>query len=243
MGLSRILSYFLLVLAYVVGCASLGLFGLFLWAGPHPIADLKLALPIALAFDALLSTGFFLQHSGMIRRSIRARFAAVIPDCYYSVVYAIASGVVLLLLAVLWQPSRLGVLSLDAPLRWLVRGAFLAAMAGMVWGFGSLRFFDPLGSAPLLAHLRGTPMPATPLTIRGPYRWVRHPIYAFFLLMVWASPDVTADRLLFNVLWTIWMVVGTRLEERDLAGEFGEPYKKYQRSVPMLVPSSLRPRL
>jgi len=132
----------------------LGLFGLFLWAGPHPIADLKLAPPIALAFDALLSTGFFLQHSGMIRRSIRARFAAVIPDCYYSVVYAIASGVVLLLLAVLWQPSRLDVLSLNAPLRWLVRGAFFAAMAGMIWAFGSLRFFDPIGSAPLLAHLR-----------------------------------------------------------------------------------------
>lgn len=243
MGPSRILSYFLLVLAYILGCTSLGWFGVFLWAGPRPIADLKLAPPIALTLDALLSILFFLQHSGMIRRSFRARFTAVILDCYYSVVYAIASGVVLLLVAVLWQPSHVGVLSLDAPLRWLVRGAFLAAMAGMVWGFGSLRFFDPIGSGPLLAQLRGTLVPATPLTIRGPYRWVRHPIYAFFLLMIWASPDVTADRLLFNVLWTIWMVVATWLEERDLAGEFGEPYTKYQRSVPMLVPWSLRPRL
>jgi protein-S-isoprenylcysteine O-methyltransferase Ste14 len=59
--------------------------------------------------------------------------------------------------------------------------------------------------------------------------------------MIWASPDVTADRLLFNILWSIWMVVATRLEERDLAAEFGEGYRRYQRSVPMLLPGSLRP--
>jgi protein-S-isoprenylcysteine O-methyltransferase Ste14 len=243
MRVSKILAYSLLVLAYVLGCASLGWFGLFLWTGPRPIRNLNLGTALALAFDTLLAIAFFWQHSGMIRQSFRARLAAVLPDYYYSAVYAIASGVVLLLLPAFWQPSRLGVLSLDGPLRWLLHSVFLTALAGMVWGFGSLRHFDPLGAGPLLAHLRGAPAPAMPLTIRGPYRWVRHPIYAFFLLMIWASPDVTADRLLFNVLWTIWMVVGTGLEERDLAAEFGDGYREYQRRVPMLVPWSLRPRV
>ena len=204
--------------------------------------NLNLATLTGLAFDALLAIAFFVQHSGMIRKSFRARLAAVLPDYYQPVVYGIASGAVLLLLPVLWQPSRLTVLALDGPVRWLARGVFLAAMAGMVWSFGSLKYFDPIGAGPLLAHLRGAPAPAVPFTIRGPYRWVRHPIYALFLLMIWASPDVTADRLLFNVLWTIWMVVGTVLEERDLAAEFGDGYRIYQRRVPMLVPWSLRPR-
>ena len=39
------------------------------------------------------------------------------------------------------------------------------------------------------------------------------------------------------------MVVGTRLEERDLAAEFGDGYRQYQRHVPMLVPGSLRPHV
>jgi protein-S-isoprenylcysteine O-methyltransferase Ste14 len=240
-GTSKIFGYFLLALSYVLGCASLGLFGLFLWAGPRPILNLNLASPTALAFDALLAIGFFVQHSGMIRKSFRARLAAALPDYYNPTVYAVASGAVLLLLALLWQPSRLGLLSLDGPLRWLARGIFLAAMAVMVWGFGSLKYFDPLGSRPLWAHLRGEPAPAMPLTIRGLYRWVRHPIYALFIVMIWASPDVTADRLLFNVLWSIWMVIATQLEERDLTAEFGDGYRRYQRSVPMLVPHSLRP--
>jgi hypothetical protein len=136
-GTSRILAYFLLVLAYALGCASLGLFGLFLWAGPHPVEDLGLAAPLALSFDALLAIAFFVQHSGMIRKSFRTRLSAVLPDYYQPVVYAIASGVVLLLLPVLWQPSRLTVLVLDGPLRWLARGVFLAAMAGILWSFGS----------------------------------------------------------------------------------------------------------
>lgn len=238
---SRVGAYILLVLAYTLGCISSGLFGLFLWRGPFPVTSLNLTIPQLMWFDALLAIAFFLQHSGMLRRSFRARLARVLPGYYQPVLYAILSGVVLSLLPLLWQRGP-DLLTLRGPLRWLVRGAFFAAMAGMVWGFGSLRHFDPLGAGPVLAHLRSRPAPATRLIIRGAYRWVRHPIYSSFLLMIWASPDVTADRLLFNLLWSVWMVVGTRLEERDLAADFGEAYREYQRSVPMLLPRSLRPR-
>ena len=62
----------------------------------------------------------------------------------------------------------------------------------------------------------------------------------FTLVIIWCSPDVTADRLLFNVLFTAWIVLGTLLEERDLAAEFGETYSDYQRKVPMLIPWKLR---
>jgi hypothetical protein len=243
MRVSKIRAYSLLAPAYVLGCASLGWFGFYLWGGPRPLRNLNLGTAQALGFDALLAIAFFVQHSGMIRKSLRARLSTVLPDYYYPAVYAIASGAALVLLPAFWQPSRLGVLSLDGPLRWLMRGVFLAAVAGMVWSFGSLRHFDPLGAGPLLARLRGAPAPAMPLTIRGPYRWVRHPIYALFLLLIWVSPEVTVDRLLFNVLWTIWMIVGTRLEERDLAAEFGDGYRNYQRRVPMLLPWTLRPRV
>ena len=75
-----------------------------------------------------------------------------------------------------------------------------------------------------------------PLAIRGPYRWVRHPLYSFVLLLIWSCPDLSVDRIMFNVLMTGWIVVGTYLEERDLVDEFGDDYQEYQRRVPMLVP-------
>jgi protein-S-isoprenylcysteine O-methyltransferase Ste14 len=54
--------------------------------------------------------------------------------------------------------------------------------------------------------------------------------------MIWSYPDLTADRLLFSVLFTVWIIVGTVLEERDLVADYGEVYRNYQRAVPMLVP-------
>ena len=65
---------------------------------------------------------------------------------------------------------------------------------------------------------------------------MRHPLYLAVIVLIWACPDMTADRLLFNVLWTAWIVVGTVLEEVDLIAELGDEYREYRRTVPMLIP-------
>jgi len=75
-----------------------------------------------------------------------------------------------------------------------------------------------------------------PFTVAGPYRWVRHPLYLFTILMIWSCPDLTRDRLLFNLLWTVWIVIGSYFEEIDLIVEFDDAYREYQKRVPMLVP-------
>ena len=49
------------------------------------------------------------------------------------------------------------------------------------------------------------------------------------------------DRLLHNMLWSTWIVIGARYEERDLVACFGDAYRSYRESVPMLIPTSLRP--
>jgi protein-S-isoprenylcysteine O-methyltransferase Ste14 len=74
------------------------------------------------------------------------------------------------------------------------------------------------------------------LIVAGPFRWVRHPQYLATLLMIWSSPDLTTDRLLFDVTWSVWMLVGMRLEERDLIEKYGDVYRDYRKRVPMLLP-------
>ena len=74
------------------------------------------------------------------------------------------------------------------------------------------------------------------LRMSGPYRYVRHPFYFCCLVLFWSCPNLTFDRLLYNVVWSIWLVVGTFLEERDLVMDFGDQYRDYQRKVPMLIP-------
>ena len=56
------------------------------------------------------------------------------------------------------------------------------------------------------------------------------------ILLIWSCPDLTRDRLLFNLLWTVWIVIASYFEEHDLIVEFGDAYREYQKRVPMLVP-------
>jgi protein-S-isoprenylcysteine O-methyltransferase Ste14 len=42
-------------------------------------------------------------------------------------------------------------------------------------------------------------------------------------------------------LFTFWVIAGILLEERDLVDAFGQEYHDYQRKVPMVLPSRIRP--
>jgi len=223
-------------LARIFGGMSLLIFMIFLFVGSLSLLDMHLDESGVLWLDAGLSLLFFIQHSGMIRKPFRRWLARFIPEEYTGAIYAIASGIVLLLVILLWQTSTQTVVTLSGLLRWSLRAVFFLSLFGFYWGVKALRVFDPFGLRPILNRLRGrNPMPM-PITVAGPYRWVRHPLYLFMILMIWSCPDLTSDRLLFNLLWTVWMVVGSYFEEIDLIAEFGDAYREYQKRVPMLVP-------
>ena len=231
-GKASVIDAAVVFLARLLGGGSL----LLLLVGGVGLVRLQLPDGAALAWDAGLSLAFFVQHSLMVRRSVKARMARHLPARYLGAVYAMASGIVLAAVALLWQRTGGRILLVEGPARWLLHLVDGLALAGFAWGVVSLRHFDPFGVRPIRLHALGRTEPPSVLTVRGPYRWVRHPLYLVVLVLLWASPVVTADRLLLDVLWTAWIVAGTILEERDLLAEFGAPYHDYQRRVPMLVP-------
>ena len=81
--------------------------------------------------------------------------------------------------------------------------------------------------------------PPPTLITRGTYKFVRHPLYFFSLLVLWFLPIMTWSTLLFNVLSTIYFWVGSIYEERRLISTFGIEYSRYQQRVPRLIPIKL----
>jgi protein-S-isoprenylcysteine O-methyltransferase Ste14 len=223
-----------MALAVVTGVASMALFA---WDDRPMFVPLTWPPRAALAWDAGLSLLFFVQHSGMVRRPFRARLAKVLPARYDGAFYAISSGLTLLLVVVLWQRVDIPVFRLEGVARWIAvaSGGFAAALL-VYSGYAVRRTLDIFGLRPIRAHLRGSPLPSAPFSVDGPFRWVRHPLYACILALLWIRPEMMADGLLLATLWSGWMILGTVLEERDLVADFGDVYRRYQQQVPMLVP-------
>jgi protein-S-isoprenylcysteine O-methyltransferase Ste14 len=238
---SRFASYVILILTYLVGAVSLLVWVVFLFQGSLNLVNLGLCEIAGVGLNASLSLAFFIQHSVMLRRLFRRWLAKFIRAEYHGALFTIASGVVLLILVAFWQKSAYVLAAPQGIIRWMMRAVFILAILGVYWGFRALGSLDGFGLSPILNNLRGKDPPSMPLIVRGPYRWVRHPLYFFCLLLIWSCPDLSLDRLLFNVLWSTWVLVGSLFEERDLVADFGESYRDYQRKVPMLIPWRIRP--
>lgn len=112
-------------------------------------------------------------------------------------------------------------------------------LAGIAMYFWCLWHFARSGN--------GTPAPTDPpkyLVARGPYRWVRNPMYLGVWSMLIGEMIVFASRnlglyLLIVALWQHLFVV--LYEERTLARRFGIAYNDYCRAVPRWVPRIRRP--
>ena len=64
---------------------------------------------------------------------------------------------------------------------------------------------------------------------------VRHPWYLALLIVLWAR-DLNLVEITINMVLSVYLVIGTFLEERKLVLEFGEKYKLYQLQVSMFIP-------
>lgn len=223
-------------LSHFQGLGSLLLFTLFLFLGQFNIIKFDLTESRILFFDVFLSFIFFFQHSIMIRMTVRDKISKYIGAEYYSAFYSIVSGIVLIIIILLWQKSSEKIFAAEGIFYWILHALFFISLAGFYWGITSLRSFDPFGVNEIKRKIYNKLPKHMPLSVNGAYKWMRHPLYFFMLMMIWASPKLTADRLVFNILWSAWIFIGAMFEERDLISEFGDQYREYQKKVPMIIP-------
>jgi protein-S-isoprenylcysteine O-methyltransferase Ste14 len=221
-------------------------FGTFLYAiafvGNLPVpkaidsAETSALIP-ALVIDVLLLGVFAVQHSVMARPAFKRRWTRFVPQAVERTTYVLLASLALVLLFWQWRPILMPVWSVTNP----TAAAAIQAVFWLGWGlvlFGTflINHFELFGLRQVHARLRGRTLPAPEFRTPFLYKRVRHPIYLGFLLAFWAAPSMTLGHLLFAVGTTCYILIGIRLEERDLIDLFGDQYRRYREQVSMLIP-------
>lgn len=199
---------------FVVALAYCGWSELVAWGrtGAQPFAA------GAAAFDLLLFLAFAGHHSLLARDPVKRRLAALIPADLLRATYVWTASILLIVTCALWLPIGGLVYAMPSTVAWM---GDLVQFAGLLLTARAMSVLDGLE----LAGIRE----AATITIdsRGPYRWVRHPIYSGWLLMVFGPPHMTGDRLVFALASTAYLVAAIPWEERSLARAAGDQYRRY----------------
>ena len=191
----------------------------------------------ALVVNVLLLSLFSVQHSVMARGWFKRWWTRLVPRPVERSTYVLAATAVLALLMWQWRPMPSPVWTVESPAAvMLLHAVFWAGWATVLLSTFLIDHFALFGLRQVWSHLRGREMEAPRFQTPSLYRVVRHPLYLGFLMAFWAAPRMTVGRLLFAGVWTAWILLAIRLEERDLVAFHGDRYREYRRRVSMLLP-------
>jgi methanethiol S-methyltransferase len=180
----------------------------------------------ATAGNIALFTLFAAHHSMMARSGAKAWITRALPPALERSAYVWVASALFIAVCALWQrvPGQVYMLSPPAAwLGWAVQGL------GVVFTVAGGRVLDALDLAGIRQTL--TPHASSPIRVVWPFTLVRHPIYLGWALIVFGTPVMTRDRLLWAVVSTFYLVIAIPWEERSLSAAAGPAYSAYQKQV------------
>lgn len=195
----------------------------------EPASPTSASLPAILVNLGLFSA-FAAHHSLLARAGVKRALAAALPKRAERTVYVWVASLLWLAVCLVWQPLPGLVYAVEGPLRWLLYGVQLL---GIVLTSRGAAVIDPLE----LSGIRQAEGASGNDTFKvvGPFRFIRHPIYLGWLLIVFGGPWMTMNRLVFGLVSSTYLILAIPWEERSLIAAFGDRYRAYQREVPWRI--------
>jgi hypothetical protein len=190
---------------------------------------------------ALLWTLYCVVHSALISVKISNYFRRVLGNGYrfYRLCFNIFSLATLIPLVLYSRSHRFR----TAPLfswsgYWRIFQLFLIVLAGVLIIAGarrySLRVFFGIQQLKI-GNICGALTDNVSFNRSGVFSAIRHPWYAATFIILWTM-NLNISMIIVNLILSIYLVIGTYLEERKLIHEFGSDYRRYQDEVSIFIP-------
>ena len=187
---------------------------------------------------ALYLLAYCVLHSWLASNGLKAYCRLRWPELMrgYRLLYNLLAVLLLLpLLILFWLAQGPLLWHWQGVMAWLMNGLALLALLGFISSLKDYDLSQFSGTAQWRGEQRDDPEQQAHLRIGRWHRWVRHPWYFFALVLIWTR-SMDAAQLLVSAAFTLYFIVGSKLEEAKLLVQFGEPYRRYCQSVPGLIP-------
>jgi len=179
----------------------------------------------AVTWNVTLFTAFALHHSLLARGRMRQWVAHLVRPELERSVYVWIASLLFIVVCAAWRPVPGTAWQADGIALWSLRAVQAAGLWLIARSAAILDVWELAGLRPQAPGPRQRPQ--AEFTTRGPYGWVRHPIYAGWFLFVFAASPMTMTRLVFAIVSAAYLLIAIPFEERTLRAGAGGAYDRY----------------
>ncbi len=181
---------------------------------------------------------YFALHSLLASNEVKSYFKSRFPSFYpyYRILYNLIALFLLIPIHLFQKSISPIILFNNGELVSILGGGVM--LMGMVLGLLAFRNYSGKEFVGLDFQNDNIGLKRGKLNVSGLNQYVRHPLYFATLLIVWGYFIIcpTLMVLVIACVISVYLVVGSKLEEKKLITEFGDQYIQYKKRVPMLIP-------
>jgi len=177
--------------------------------------------------------------SKKIKNLIKNKFGNLIA--FYRLSFNIISIFLLFLILKYAPHPDIIIYDLQNPYDFIILIPQFLGLIGFIWSFNYLCASEIIGLGQIKRWFRNEYDvddldEKTTLNIRGPFKFVRHPIYFFSMLFLISRPTMDLFYLITFICAAIYFYIGSIYEEKKLVELYGDLYTQYQSFVPRILP-------
>ena len=190
----------------------------------------------------LLFTLYAIIHSFLASVKVKESFFQSFGNliAFYRFGYNVFAVVSLYFIYEISPKPHLIIYDLQTPFDIIVLIPQFIAIIGLFWSFKYICAKEFLGINQIKRYFRKNYSvnwdEELTLTIGGPYKYSRHPVYFFSIIFLMFRPTMDLFYLTFFLLAVVYFYVGSYFEEKKLVNHFGAIYVNYQNAVPRIFP-------